>query len=101
MRTPSGPPSLIGSASSANTATSPFGHAERAEHAEPGWPARRRWLQLGLGIGLPLLTAAVLLRATTEGRTGRVLERRRSFLGALRVTKFDVGRVLMRATSAS
>jgi predicted O-methyltransferase YrrM len=66
----------------------------RAERAEPGWPVRRRWLQLGLGVCVPLLTAAVLLRATTEGRTGRVLERRRSFLGALRVTQFDVGRVL-------
>jgi hypothetical protein len=43
---------------------------------------------------LPLLAADVTLRAAGEGRTGRVLERRRSFLGALRVTQFEVGRVL-------
>jgi hypothetical protein len=66
----------------------------RSERGQASWPARRRWLQLGLGICLPLLTAAVLMRATSEGRTGRVLERRRSFLGALRVTQFEVGRVL-------
>jgi hypothetical protein len=57
-------------------------------------PVQRRWLLLGVGICLPLLAADVTLRAAGEGRTGRVLERRRSFLGALRVTQFDVGRVL-------
>jgi hypothetical protein len=62
--------------------------------AADAWPTRRRWLLLGVGICLPLLGASVVLRASGEGRTGRVLERRRSFLGALRVTQFDVGRVL-------
>jgi hypothetical protein len=66
----------------------------RAEGGQAGGPARRRWLQLGLGICAPLLAASVLLRASSEGHTGRVLERRRSFLGALRVTQFDVGRML-------
>jgi len=54
----------------------------------------RRALFLGLGICLPLLAASVAMRAAGEGRTGRVLERQRSFLGPLRVTQFAVGRVL-------
>jgi hypothetical protein len=60
----------------------------------PAATAQRRGLLLGLGLCLPLLAANVALRASGEGRTGRVLERRRSFLGALRVVDLSVGRVL-------
>jgi hypothetical protein len=59
------------------------------EHA-----GRRRLLWFGSGVALPLLAAAMLTRAGLGGREKHVLDRRRSFLGALRVTQIDVGRML-------
>ena len=59
--------------------------------------AERGWLFLGIGLSLPLLTVAMLMRAGVDyqgSRSGRVLERRRSWFGALRVTQLDVGRML-------
>jgi hypothetical protein len=55
---------------------------------------QRRWLWAGVGLYLPLLAAAIGLRAFALGSTGHVLERRRSFLGSLRVTELQVGRIL-------
>jgi hypothetical protein len=55
---------------------------------------RRRWLSLGSGMCVPLLMAALVVRAGGWTGSGRVLERRRSFLGSLRVTQFDFGTVL-------
>ncbi|MEY4575707.1 MAG: hypothetical protein RL701_410 [Pseudomonadota bacterium] len=60
----------------------------------------RSLLFLGLGIALPLMAAAVgtragLLPATTKrAQQVQVIERRRSWFGALRVSELDVGRVL-------
>jgi SAM-dependent methyltransferase len=59
------------------------------EHA-----GRRRLLWFGSGVAMPLLAAAMLTRAGLGGREKHVLDRRRSFLGALRVTQIDVGRML-------
>jgi SAM-dependent methyltransferase len=59
--------------------------------------AERRWLFLGFGLALPLLSAAMLVRTGVDyqgSRSGRVLERRRSWFGALRVTQLDVARML-------
>ena len=50
------------------------------------WPA--------LAVGVPLLLASVALRAAAEGRQGKVLERRRGFLGAMRVVDYGYGRML-------
>jgi SAM-dependent methyltransferase len=50
-------------------------------------------LFLGLGVSLPLLGAAMLVRAGLDSH-GQILERRRSWYGALRVTQLDVGRLL-------
>lgn len=52
--------------------------------------AERRWLWLGAGLILPLMAAAM----STRANAGHVLDRRRSFLGALRVVQVDVGRML-------
>jgi SAM-dependent methyltransferase len=57
--------------------------------------AERRWLLLGAALVLPLMAAACLLRAADVGaRSVRVLERRRSFLGALKVSEDRVARML-------
>ena len=57
--------------------------------------AERRWLVLGALLVLPLMAAGCLLRAGYFGsREVRVLERRRSFLGALKVSEDRVARML-------
>lgn len=49
---------------------------------------------LGFGLCAPLLLGEVALRATRRSTTGRVIERRRSFLGPVRVVETSVGRSL-------
>jgi SAM-dependent methyltransferase len=68
--------------------------SRREARDAPGTAARRRLLWLGFAMCLPLLSTALIMRTRVEGRTGRVLERRRSFLGALRVSEFGFGRIL-------
>lgn len=75
-------------------------HAPRAPaaHAILAWSAwsagQRRALYLGLGLGAPLLLAGLTLRAGSDTAQGQVIERRRSFLGALRVIDTREGRWL-------
>jgi hypothetical protein len=68
--------------------------AASGEEARAALRARRRWLSLGTGMCAPLLMAALVVRAGGWTGSGRVLERRRSFLGSLRVTQYDVGTIL-------
>lgn len=57
--------------------------------------AERRWLALGAAMVLPLMAASIGLRAGyLSGRGLHVLERRRSFLGALKVSEDHVARML-------
>jgi spermidine synthase len=56
--------------------------------------AARLTLFLGAGLCLPLLVGETLVRHASRGREGRVVERRRSFLGPLRVVELAEGRVL-------
>lgn len=56
--------------------------------------AQRRVLFLGSGACLPLLAASLWVRLQPDARDGHVVERRRSFLGALRVVDVPNGRVL-------
>ncbi len=66
-----------------------------ARSPRAAWRApQRRLLQLGVGLCVPLLCASLYVRAQGATRTGSVVERRRSFLGPLRVIQFPVGRVL-------
>ncbi len=51
-------------------------------------------LYLGCGICLPLIAGETVIRQSRSGRAGRVLERRRGFLGPLRVVDVAEGRVL-------
>jgi len=55
---------------------------------------QRRALYIGVGICAPLLLAGMTLRARGDGAQGHVVERRRSFLGPLRVIDMDAGRML-------
>jgi predicted O-methyltransferase YrrM len=54
----------------------------------------RRMLYLGAGICAPLLLASVAWRAQDDSAQGHVLERRRGFLGPLRVVDTKHGRLL-------
>jgi hypothetical protein len=56
--------------------------------------ASRLFLYLGCGVCLPLLVGEALVRRANTGRAGRVVERRRGFLGPLRVVDLAEGRVL-------
>jgi hypothetical protein len=68
--------------------------AARASKENP-WPrSSRSGLLLGCGVCLPLLVGSVFARLERETRSGRVVERRRSFLGPLRVVDVPDGRVL-------
>lgn len=59
------------------------------------FPRGTRWLvYLGWGLCVPLIGAEVWLRHGGGGRGGIVVERRRSFLGPLRVVDTAEGRVL-------
>ena len=71
-------------------------HAGRTrERAALRVSAERRWLTLGAAMVLPLMAASVALRTGyLSGRELRVLERRRSFLGALKVSEDRVARML-------
>lgn len=55
---------------------------------------QRRMLYLGIGICGPLLLASIAVRAQTDSAQGHVLERRRGFLGPLRVIDTREGRLL-------
>lgn len=57
-------------------------------------PLEQSAVRLGAALCLPLLLGSVWLRAGGATHEGRVLERRRSLLGAVRVTQLSVGRVL-------
>lgn len=72
-----------------------------AEHAreavEAGRPRRsgpRALIWFGFSVCLPVMAFSLWLRAHGGGREGQVLDRRRSFLGSVRVTQLDVGRTL-------
>jgi hypothetical protein len=54
----------------------------------------RLLLMLGAGVCLPLLVGEALVRAQSVTRSGRVVERRRGFLGPLKVVDTAEGRVL-------
>jgi hypothetical protein len=54
----------------------------------------RLLLYWGLGLCLPLICVEVLVRRGSGGTAGHVVERRRSFLGPLRVVDLPQGRVL-------
>lgn len=56
--------------------------------------ASRSVLLVGCGVCLPLLVGSVFVRTKRETEAGRVVERRRSFLGPLRVVDVPEGRVL-------
>jgi len=56
--------------------------------------AERRLGYLAAGLGAPLLLASMALRGQDDGPQGRVVERRRSFLGPLKVIDTAEGRVL-------
>lgn len=59
------------------------------------WPRlHRAALLLGAGLCLPLLATNVVVRMQGESPQGRVVERRRSFLGPLRVVDLPEGRIL-------
>lgn len=55
---------------------------------------RRMLLYAGVGICAPLLCTSLVLRAADRGPQGQVVERRRSFLGPLRVVDTAEGRLL-------
>jgi len=67
-----------------------------ARRRGPGaWSRRSRVLFfLGLGLCLPLVLGETLLRSAARNGAGRVIARRRSFLGPLRVVETAEGRVL-------
>ncbi|HET6332092.1 MAG TPA: fused MFS/spermidine synthase [Polyangiales bacterium] len=76
------PPAL-----SANTADA---HAV----GRPRRSGQRALVWFGVATCLPMLVTSLWLRAHGAGRQGHVLDQRRSFLGAVRVTQLDVGRSL-------
>jgi hypothetical protein len=55
---------------------------------------QRRMAYLGVGICGPLLLASIAVRSQTDSAQGHVLERRRGFLGPLRVVDTREGRLL-------
>jgi hypothetical protein len=60
-----------------------------------GWSRRNRLgLLLAVGIAAPLLVGAIAVRARSAARDGTIVERRRSFLGPLRVVDLPDRRVL-------
>ncbi|HKP60832.1 MAG TPA: fused MFS/spermidine synthase [Polyangiales bacterium] len=72
---------------------------ERAPRDDLQVPGLRRsperlLVWLGLGLCGPVLLISLWLRVQASTREGQVIDRRRNFLGAIRVTQFDVGRVL-------
>jgi hypothetical protein len=69
--------------------------ARARERASLRISAERRWVALGAAMVLPLMAASSLMRTGyLGGRELRVLERRRSFLGALKVSQDRVARML-------
>lgn len=68
--------------------------SDAVEVGRPRRSGQQALLWLGLGICAPVLCSNVWLRAHGGGRDGYVLDRKRSFLGSLRVTQLDVGRSL-------
>jgi hypothetical protein len=54
----------------------------------------RSLVWLGFGLCAPVLLLSLWLRAQATTHDGQVIDRRRNFLGAIRVTQLDVGRVL-------
>jgi hypothetical protein len=69
-------------------------HRDLAREAGRTRSPARRLLWLGFGICLPVFLISLWYRVNVGGREGHVIDRRRSFLGALRVTDLDVGRSL-------
>lgn len=68
--------------------------AARAGARDP-WTRRQRLaLFLGCGLCLPLLLVGLLVRLSPALRDGTVVEKRRSFLGSLRVVDVPGGRLL-------
>jgi len=57
-------------------------------------PAQQRTLYIGIGVCGPLLLTSLAMRARDDGAQGHVVERRRSFLGPLRVVDSAAGRIL-------
>ena len=57
-------------------------------------PLERSLSWFGLGLCGPVLLLSIWLRAYGMGREGQVIDRRRDFLGAIRVTQLEIGRVL-------
>jgi hypothetical protein len=55
---------------------------------------QRRALFLGIGLVVPLLSGALIVRAGGDTKHGVLVARMRSFLGPLRVTQLPEGRVL-------
>jgi hypothetical protein len=68
--------------------------AARAGARDPWTRPQRLTLFLGCGICLPLLSVGLLVRLSPAMRDGRVVEKRRSFLGSLRVVDVEGGRLL-------
>ncbi|HEX7669829.1 MAG TPA: fused MFS/spermidine synthase, partial [Polyangiaceae bacterium] len=68
--------------------------ASRRRHEHSWSRSSRAVLLVGCGVCLPLLVGSVVVRTERETRGGRVVERRRSFLGPLRVVDIPEGRVL-------
>jgi hypothetical protein len=70
----------------------------RVLSAFEGGPLRRSLerplLWLAFGLCAPMLVFTVWLRAHGGTTEGRIIDRRRSFLGAIRVTELSVGRIL-------
>jgi len=66
----------------------------RESRAETSSRAARLLVYVGAGLCLPLIAGEVLLRSASNTAAGRVVERRRSFLGPLRVVDLAEGRVL-------
>jgi len=68
--------------------------AARTEARDPWTRPERLTLFLGCGVCLPLLVVGLLVRLSPALRDGTVVERRRSFLGSLRVVDVRDGRIL-------
>jgi hypothetical protein len=68
--------------------------ALRRPFAEPFSRTARLGLYVGAGLCLPLIASESWLRSASHTGAGRVVERRRGFLGALRVVDLPQGRVL-------
>jgi hypothetical protein len=64
------------------------------EAGRPRRSGRRALIWFGFSVCLPVMASSLWVRAHGGGREGHVLDRRRSFLGSVRVTQLDVGRTL-------